>query len=47
MVEIWSAITGEAVRDLALFLHEAPGENVMEDGEILPDVQPGETPLVT
>ncbi len=47
MVEEWSAITGEPVRDLALFLHEVPGENVMEDGEILPEVQPGEAPLVT
>ncbi len=42
----WSAITGEPVRDLALFLHEVPGENVMEDGEILPEVQPGEAPPV-
>ncbi len=42
--EEWSAITGEPVRDLALFLHEVPGENVMEDGEILPEVQPGEVP---
>ena len=42
--EEWSAITGEPVRDLALFLHEVPGENVMEDGEILPEVQPVEAP---
>jgi len=40
----WSAITGEPVRDLAMFLHEVPGENVMEEGEILPEVQPGEAP---
>ncbi len=46
MVEGWSAITGEPVRDLAVFLHEVPGENVMEEGEILPEVQPGEAPLV-
>jgi phenylpyruvate tautomerase PptA (4-oxalocrotonate tautomerase family) len=42
----WSAITGEPVRDLALFLHEVPGENVMEEGEILPEVAPGEAPAI-
>lgn len=46
MTEEWSATTGEPVRDLAVFLHEVPGEKVMEDGEILPDVQPGEAPPV-
>lgn len=46
LAEEWSAITGEPVRDLALFLNEVPGENVMEDGEILPEVQPGEAPPV-
>jgi len=44
--EEWSAITGGPVWDLALFLHEVPEENVMEDGEILPEVQPGEAPPV-
>lgn len=42
----WSAITGEPVRELALFLHETPGGNVMEDGEILPEVQPSQAPPV-
>lgn len=36
--EGWSETTGEPVRDLALFLHDAPGANVMEDGEVLPEV---------
>ena len=46
LAEEWSAISGEPVRELALFLHEVPGGNVMEDGEILPEVSPGEAPPV-
>jgi len=44
LADEWSAITGEPVEQLALFLHEVPGGNVMEDGEILPEVAPGEAP---
>lgn len=44
LAEGWSAITGEPVGQLALFLHEVPGGNVMEDGEILPEVNPDEAP---
>lgn len=46
LAEEWSAITGEPARDLALFLHEVPGGNVMEEGEVLPEVQPGEAPPI-
>ena len=35
--DAWSQITGEARTDLAIFLHEVPGANVLEDGEILPE----------
>jgi phenylpyruvate tautomerase PptA (4-oxalocrotonate tautomerase family) len=35
--DAWSAITGDAKEDLAIFLHEVPGANVMEDGVILPE----------
>lgn len=33
----WAEITGEPKADLAIFLHEVPGANVLEDGEILPE----------
>jgi phenylpyruvate tautomerase PptA (4-oxalocrotonate tautomerase family) len=42
LAEGWSAITGEPVDELALFLHEVPGANIMEDGVILPEVSPDE-----
>ncbi len=45
LAEGWSAITGEPIHELALFLHEVPGGNVMEDGEILPEVAPDEAQL--
>ncbi|MCX6466912.1 MAG: tautomerase family protein [Pseudonocardiales bacterium] len=41
--DAWSAITGDAKEDLAIFLHEVPGANVMEEGVILPEAadEPG------
>ena len=30
-------ITGNAKEDVAIFLHEVPGANVLEDGAILPE----------
>ncbi|WP_236792191.1 tautomerase family protein [Amycolatopsis sp. GM8] len=43
IADAWCAITGDAKEDLALFLQEIPGANVMEDGVILPEVteEPG------
>lgn len=35
--DAWSEITGESKDDLAIFLHEVPGSNVLEDGVILPE----------
>lgn len=33
----WSAVTGEPVEGFALFLQEAPGHAIMEEGVILPE----------
>lgn len=43
IADAWCAITGDAKQSLAIFLHEVPGANVMEDGVILPEVtdEPG------
>ena len=35
--DAWSQISGEPKENLAIFLHETPGANVLEDGVILPD----------
>lgn len=35
--DAWSEITGVPKKDIAIFLHEVPGANVLEDGVILPD----------
>lgn len=37
LADAWCAITGEPKESLALFLHEVPGANVMEEGVILPE----------
>lgn len=43
IADAWVAITGEAKEDLAIFLHEVPGANVLEEGVILPETadEPG------
>ncbi|MBW0103932.1 tautomerase family protein [Pseudonocardia sp. KRD291] len=43
LADAWCAITGDAKESLAIFLHEIPGANVMEDGVILPEIteEPG------
>lgn len=43
IADAWCAITGDAKASLAIFLHEVPGANVMEDGVILPEItdEPG------
>jgi len=37
IADAWCAITGDAKDDLAIFIQEVPGANVMEDGVILPE----------
>jgi phenylpyruvate tautomerase PptA (4-oxalocrotonate tautomerase family) len=43
LADAWCAITGDGKDDVAIFLHEVPGANVLEDGRILPEVadEPG------
>ncbi|GAA3064511.1 hypothetical protein GCM10010464_31150 [Pseudonocardia yunnanensis] len=38
LADAWCAITGDAKEDLAIFIVEIPGANVMEAGVILPEV---------
>ena len=35
--DAWVSVTGEAIEDIALFLHEVPGYQVMENGQLLPE----------
>jgi phenylpyruvate tautomerase PptA (4-oxalocrotonate tautomerase family) len=37
LADAWCEITGNAKEDVAIFLHEVPGANVLEDGAILPE----------
>lgn len=37
LADAWCAITGDPKDSVAIFLHEVPGANVLEDGEILPE----------
>jgi phenylpyruvate tautomerase PptA (4-oxalocrotonate tautomerase family) len=37
LADAWCAITGDPKESVAIFLHEVPGANVLEDGEILPE----------
>ncbi|RZT83428.1 phenylpyruvate tautomerase PptA (4-oxalocrotonate tautomerase family) [Pseudonocardia sediminis] len=37
LADAWCAITGDAKEDVAVFLHEVPGANVLEEGVILPE----------
>ena len=37
IADTWCELTGHEKRDLAIFLHEVPGANVLEDGAILPE----------
>jgi phenylpyruvate tautomerase PptA (4-oxalocrotonate tautomerase family) len=43
IADAWCAVTGDAKQDLAIFIQEVPGANVMEDGVILPEAadEPG------
>jgi phenylpyruvate tautomerase PptA (4-oxalocrotonate tautomerase family) len=37
LAEAWVPATGDPVEDIALFLHEVPGYQVMEYGQLLPE----------
>ena len=37
LADAWVSVTGEAIEDIALFLHEIPGYQVMENGQLLPE----------
>nr|WP_300015095.1 tautomerase family protein [Pseudonocardia sp.] len=37
LADAWCEITGTAKKDIAIFLQETPGANVLEDGEVLPE----------
>lgn len=37
LADAWCEITGDAKEDIAIFVHEVPGANVLEAGEILPE----------
>ena len=37
LADAWASVTGEPAEDMALFLHEVPGYQVMENGLLLPE----------
>jgi phenylpyruvate tautomerase PptA (4-oxalocrotonate tautomerase family) len=37
IADAWCEITGDVKKDLAIFIVEVPGANVMEDGVVLPE----------
>lgn len=37
LADAWCAITGTAKGDVAIFLQEVPGANMLEDGQVLPE----------
>ena len=37
LADAWCEITGTAKKDVAVFLQEVPGANVLEDGVVLPE----------
>ena len=37
LADAWASVTGEPVEDIALFVHEVPGYQVMEQGLLLPE----------
>ncbi|HEY2176408.1 MAG TPA: tautomerase family protein [Mycobacteriales bacterium] len=43
LADAWCEITGEDKKNLAIFIVEIPGANVMEDGQLLPETseEPG------
>ena len=37
LADAWVSVTGEPLEDIALFVHEVPGYQVMEYGQLLPE----------
>jgi phenylpyruvate tautomerase PptA (4-oxalocrotonate tautomerase family) len=37
LTDAWVSVTGEEIEDIAMFLHEVPGYQVMENGQLLPE----------
>jgi len=37
LADAWVSVTGEPAAEIALFLHEVPGYQVMEYGQVLPE----------
>jgi phenylpyruvate tautomerase PptA (4-oxalocrotonate tautomerase family) len=37
LADAWCGITGDRKEDVAIFLQEVPGANVLEDGQVLPE----------
>ena len=37
LADAWVSVTGEAIEDIALFLQEVPGYQVMANGQLLPE----------
>ena len=37
LADAWVSVTGEPIEDIALFVHEVPGDQVMERGQLLPE----------
>ena len=37
LADAWVSVTAEPVEDMALFVHEVPGYQVTENGQLLPD----------
>ena len=37
LADAWVSVTGESTEDIALFVHEVPGYQVMENGVLLPE----------
>ena len=37
LADAWVSVTGESTEDIALFVHEVPGYQVMEYGQLLPE----------
>ena len=38
LADAWCEITGDTKESLAIFIHEIPGANALEDGVILPEI---------
>ena len=44
LADAWASATGEPAGDIALFVHEVPGYQVMENGVLLPEASEDRAP---